>query len=71
MVPQHKLDSRQTLMAYRVRLAVGVWLLLLSAVIVGWRSSAALLLILLVPAACLHFFLAYRLRHDHGSQWKT
>jgi hypothetical protein len=44
----------------RVRVGVGVWLLILTAILcgsrhVGWWGA------LLLPAAALHFYLAYRL----------
>jgi hypothetical protein len=46
-----------------VRVAIGTWLVILTAILYGsgrggWWGA------LLVPAATLHFFLAYRLRHS-------
>jgi hypothetical protein len=45
-----------------IRISIGVWLLALTAVLYayrvgGWWGA------LLVPAAALHFYFAYRLRH--------
>jgi hypothetical protein len=50
---------RHPLLVARVRIGVGVWLLILTAVLYGygqggWWGA------LLVPAAGLHFYLAYR-----------
>lgn len=46
-----------------VRILIGIWLLFLTAVLFGFRSGAWWLGFLLVPAAALHFYFAYRLRH--------
>ena len=56
-------DYRHRRLAISVRLLVGTWLLVLTAILYGfgrggWWGA------LLVPAAALHFYLAYRLLHD-------
>lgn len=46
-----------------VRILIGIWLVVLTAILYGYGRGgwwAALLL----PAAALHFYFAYRLRHD-------
>jgi hypothetical protein len=45
-----------------VRICVGVWLLFLTAIMYGY-GVGGWWGVLLVPAAALHFYLAYRLRH--------
>jgi hypothetical protein len=48
---------------FPVRVGSGIWLLVLTAILYGYGRGgwwAALL----VPAATLHFYLAYRLRHS-------
>jgi hypothetical protein len=52
-------NYRHPLLIARVRIAVGVWLLILTAVLYGYGQSGWWGL-LLVPAAALHFYLAYR-----------
>lgn len=44
----------------RVRVAVGVWLLILTAILCG-PGNGGWWGLLLVPAAALHFYLAFRL----------
>jgi hypothetical protein len=46
-----------------VRVGIGIWLLVITAILYGsgrggWWGA------LLIPAAALHFYLAYRLRHS-------
>jgi hypothetical protein len=45
----------------RVRIGVGVWLLILTAILYG-SGNGGWWGLLLVPAAGLHFYLAYRVR---------
>jgi hypothetical protein len=52
---------RHPRLAARVRVGVGVWLLTLTAIVYGSGRSHSWAL-LLVPAAALHFYLAYRIR---------
>jgi hypothetical protein len=52
-------NYRHPLLIARVRKGVGVWLLILTAVLYGYGQSGWWGL-LLVPAAALHFYLAYR-----------
>ncbi|HTW43491.1 MAG TPA: hypothetical protein VMD79_14380 [Solirubrobacteraceae bacterium] len=59
------IEARHPRRSIIVRVAVGVWLLALTAFVYtagpgGWWGA------LLVPAAALHFYLAYRLRHTLG-----
>jgi len=58
---------RHPLLVARVRIGVGVWLLILTAVMYGyghggWWGA------LLVPAAALHFYLAYRVPRAIGAR---
>jgi hypothetical protein len=50
---------RHPLLVARVRIGVGVWLLILTAVLYG-SGRGGWWGVLLVPAAALHFYLAYR-----------
>ncbi len=52
-------NYRHPLLVARVRIGVGVWLLILTAVLYGYGRGGWWGL-LLVPAAALHFYLAYR-----------
>jgi len=57
-------DRRHPVGVVAVRIAVGIWLLCLAAFACwnGWWWGAVL-----VAPALLHFYLAYRVRHDtHG-----
>ncbi len=45
-----------------VRILIGIWLLVLAAILYGYGIGGWWGL-LLVPAAALHFYIAYRLRH--------
>jgi hypothetical protein len=51
---------RHPLFVARVRMAVGVWLLILTAVLYGY-GLGGWWAVLLVPAAACHFYLAYRM----------
>lgn len=51
---------------FRVRVVSGVWLLILTAVLYGY-GRGGWWGVLLVPAAALHFYFAYRLRHTAPS----
>lgn len=54
---------RHARVIFPVRVLSGIWLVVLTAILYGYGRGgwwAALLL----PAAALHFYLAYRLRHD-------
>jgi hypothetical protein len=46
-----------------VRVLIGCWLVFLTAILYGY-GVGGFWGVLLVPAAALHFFIAYRLRHD-------
>ena len=55
-------ESRHARVMVPVRIAIGIWLLVLTAIMYaygvgGWWGA------LLLPSAALHFFLAYRLTH--------
>ena len=55
-------EYRHARVMFPVRVAIGIWLVVLTAILYGygrggWWGA------LLVPAAALHFYLAYRLRH--------
>jgi hypothetical protein len=55
-------EYRHARVMFPVRVATGIWLVVLTAILYGygrggWWGA------LLVPAATLHFYLAYRLRH--------
>jgi hypothetical protein len=52
-------NYRHPLLIARMRIAIGVWLLILTAVLYSYGQSGWWGL-LLVPAAALHFYLAYR-----------
>ena len=58
LVPSY--DRRHPRLIARVRIGVGVWLLVLAAILCGYGYWWGVLL--LAPAA-LHFYLAYRLLH--------
>jgi hypothetical protein len=58
LVPSY--DRRHPRVVPRVRIGVGVWLLILTAILCGSGSWWGLVLI--APAA-LHFYLAYRVLH--------
>jgi hypothetical protein len=49
-----------------VRVAIGIWLLVLTAILYRYRRGGWWGL-LLIPAAALHFYLAYRLRHARSA----
>jgi hypothetical protein len=56
-------EHRHARLMLPVRIAIGTWLVILTAILYGsgrggWWGA------LLVPAATLHFYLAYRLRHS-------
>jgi hypothetical protein len=58
-IPVTPYGSTHPLLVARVRIAVGVWLLILTGMLFvrgysGWWA------VLLLPAAALHFYLAYR-----------
>lgn len=58
--PRWKWERRHPQVAIRLRVAIGIWLLVLGAILVGdgyWWGA-----LMLAPAA-LHFYLALRLRH--------
>jgi len=46
-----------------VRVASGIWLVVLTAILYGY-GRGGWWGVLLVPSAALHFYLAYRLRHN-------
>jgi hypothetical protein len=50
---------RHPLVVARVRIGVGVWLLVLTAILYGY-DRGGWWGVLLLPAAALHFYLAYR-----------
>jgi hypothetical protein len=60
LLPLTPFGYKHPLLVSRVRIAVGVWLLILTAIVYadgpggGWGA-------LLVPAAALNFYLAYRM----------
>jgi hypothetical protein len=58
--PRWKWERRHPLLIVRMRVAIGIWLLVLGAILVSDGYWWGVLMIL--PAA-LHFYLAYRLRH--------
>jgi hypothetical protein len=51
---------RHPLLVARVRIGVGVWLLILTAILYGY-GPGGWWGVLLVPAAALNFYLAYRM----------
>jgi len=55
------------LLVSRVRIGVGVWLLILTAILYGYGQGGWWGL-LLVPAAALHFYLAYRVPRAIGAR---
>ena len=58
--PRWRWERRHPRLIIRVRIAIGIWLLILGAILVGdgyWWGA-----VMLAPAA-LHFYLAHRLRH--------
>jgi hypothetical protein len=60
MTPTDSFDRRHPRAVARIRCAVGLWLLILTAILCGFGYVWGLLL--LAPAA-LHFYLAYRALH--------
>lgn len=57
--PRWRWERRHPLLIVRLRVAIGVWLLVLGAILLSERYWWGALMV--VPAA-LHFYLAYRLR---------
>jgi hypothetical protein len=58
--PRWPWERRHPRLVIRVRVAIGIWLLVLGAILGGkgyWWG------VLMVAPAALHFYLAYRLRH--------
>ena len=58
--PRWKWERRHPRLIVRVRVAIGIWLLVLGAILLSggyWWG------VLMVAPAALHFYLAYRLRH--------
>lgn len=58
--PRWRWERRHPRLIVRVRVAIGIWLLVLSAILLGegyWWG------VVMVAPAALHFYLAYRLRH--------
>jgi hypothetical protein len=55
-----RFDSRHPHLALRIRIGVGLWLLVLAGIL--WSSGNRWGGLLVAPAA-VHFYLAYRLRH--------
>jgi hypothetical protein len=60
-------NCRHPLLVARVRVGVGVWLLILTAVLCG-HGQGGWWGLLLVPAAALHFYLAYRVPRAIGAR---
>jgi hypothetical protein len=58
--PRWQWERRHPRLIVRMRVAIGIWLLVLGAILLGKGYSLGALMV--VPAA-LHFYLAYRLRH--------
>jgi hypothetical protein len=58
---------RHPLLVARVRIGVAVWLLILTAVLYG-HGQGGWWGMLLVPAAALHFYLAYRVPRAIGAR---
>jgi hypothetical protein len=56
------IEARHPRRSVLIRVGVGVWLLVLTGILCGYGRDVWLAA-LLVPAAMLHFYLAYRLRH--------
>ena len=63
-------NYRHPLLIARVRIGVGVWLLILTVVLYGYGQSGWWGL-LLVPAAALHFYLAYRVPRAISARTNT
>lgn len=58
--PRWRWERRHWRLIVRVRVAIGIWLLVLGAILLDrgyWWG------VLMVAPAALHFYLAYRLRH--------
>jgi hypothetical protein len=58
--PRWRWERRHVRLIIRVRVAIGIWLLVVGAILFGdgyWWG------VLMVAPAALHFYLAYRLRH--------
>jgi hypothetical protein len=55
-------ENRHARVMFPVRVAIGIWLVVLTAILYGY-GRGGWWGVLLVPAAALHFSLAYRLRH--------
>ena len=58
--PRWRWERRHPRLIVRVRVAIGIWLLAVGAILLGdgyWWG------VLMVVPAALHFYLAYRLRH--------
>jgi hypothetical protein len=58
--PRWQWERRHPRLIIRVRVAIGIWLLVLGAILLGggyWWG------VLMVAPAALHFYLAHRLRH--------
>jgi hypothetical protein len=58
--PRWRWERRHPRLIIRVRVAIGIWLLVAGAILLGsgyWWG------VLMVAPAALHFYLAYRLRH--------
>ncbi|MCW3018362.1 MAG: hypothetical protein JWN10_670 [Solirubrobacterales bacterium] len=58
--PRWRWERRHPRLVVRVRVAIGIWLLVAGAILLGegyWWG------VLMVAPAALHFYLAYRLRH--------
>jgi hypothetical protein len=58
--PRWRWERRHPQFIIRVRVAIGIWLLVLGAILLGedyWWG------VLMVAPAALHFYFAYRLRH--------
>ena len=58
--PRWRWERRHWRLIARLRVAIGIWLLVLGAILLGGGYWWGVLMVL--PAA-LHFYLAYRLRH--------
>jgi len=58
--PRWRWERRHPRLIIRMRVAIGIWLLVLGAIALGrgyWWG------VLMAAPAALHFYLAYRLRH--------
>jgi hypothetical protein len=58
--PRWRWERRHPRLIIRVRVAIGIWLLVAGAILLGegyWWG------VVMVAPAALHFYLAYRLRH--------